>query len=234
MMANMAWEPRCLPAALRPGVQSPPAGASARRGLEEQTDKPQRGNPGMGNSTTDYYQALYQVVKTVNSSLDPQTVLQSIAESVSWAMNVKACSIRLLSEDGRYLLASATHGLSKGYMRKGKVEVEKSGIDQEVLQGGNVQLCNVCEDSRFQYPEAARKEGIESVLAVPLSLERERTIGVLRVYSAERREFGQDETDFLNAVADVCALAIQNARIHKRLETVLQLQNEYEFRLFED
>jgi signal transduction protein with GAF and PtsI domain len=188
----------------------------------------------MGNNTTDYYRALYQVVKSVNSSLDPQTVLQSIAESVSRAMNVKACSIRLLSEDGRYLLAGATHGLSKGYMRKGKVEVEKSGIDQEVLQNRNVQLCDVCEDPRFQYPDAARQEGITSVLAVPLSLERERVIGVLRVYSAERREFGEEEVDFLNAVADVCALAIQNARVHQRLETALQLQNEYEFRLFED
>jgi signal transduction protein with GAF and PtsI domain len=188
----------------------------------------------MEHENKDFYRALYEVVRAVNSSLDPQVVLQRITEHVSRSMQVKACSLRLLSEDGKYLLAGASHGLSEGYLRKGRVDLSGSQIDQEVLQGENVSLCDVCEDSRFQYPEAARKEGITSVLAVPLRVPAGRIIGVLRVYSAERREFDSEERDFLNAVADLCALAIDNATAHNRLKTVQELQSAYEYRLFED
>jgi len=188
----------------------------------------------MESNSKDYYRALYEVVRAVNSSLEPQTVLQRITENVSQAMQVKACSLRLLSEDGKYLLAGASHGLSEGYLRKGRVDLSGSRIDQEVLRGENVFLYDVCEDSRFQYPEAARKEGITSVLAVPLRVPEGRVIGVLRAYSEERREFDSEETDFLNAVADLCALAIANATAHNRLKMVQELQNAYEYRLFED
>ena len=145
----------------------------------------------------DYFRTLYEVVKAVNSSLNPRTVLRQVAEKVSWAMDVKACSIRLLSEDRQYLLAGATYGLSQQYLRKGKVEVDKSKLDQEVLHGHNVYVCNACSDDRFQYPEAAQTEGIASVMAVPLNLQGQEVIGVLRVYSniergtleLENREF---------------------------------------------
>ena len=181
-----------------------------------------------------YFKTLYQVVKAVNSSLDPKIVFNQVAEKVSWAMEVKACSIRLLSSDKRFLEATASYGLSQGYLRKGKIEVSKSGIDQEVLAGKNVYVADACSDDRFQYPEAAKAEGIHSVMAVPLSLEGREMLGVLRVYSNAEREFNQSEIEFLNAMADLCALAIHNALAHSKLKNEHQLTTEYNFLLFED
>ena len=42
------------------------------------------------------YEIIYEVSRTVNSSLDPAEVLHRIAEQVTRAMNVKGCFIRLL------------------------------------------------------------------------------------------------------------------------------------------
>jgi signal transduction protein with GAF and PtsI domain len=188
----------------------------------------------MHEQSMDYFHTLYKVVKVVNSSLEPKTVLQKVVEQISWAMDVKASSIRLLSDDHKYLLPGATYGLSENYLRKGKIEVDKSALDQEVLRGQNVYVCNACEDTRFQYPEAAKAEGIASVMAVPLNLFSQQVIGVLRVYSSSEREFTPDEIEFLNVMADLCAIAINNALTYDKIKYEHELLNRYTYQLFDD
>lgn len=188
----------------------------------------------MSQQAWNYYRTLYEVVKAVNSSLDPQTVLEQVAERISWALEVKACTIRLLSPDGKYLAASASHGLSADYLRKGRIEVDKSGIDQQALREGQVQIGDAGSDTRFQYPDAARREGIASVAAVPLRVEDGTSLGVLRVYSEHQREFSREELEFLGAMADLCALAIRNANRHESLRSEYDLLTAFEYRLFED
>jgi len=187
----------------------------------------------MSEKKKDYYHSLYEVAKVINSSLDPAEVLQVIARQITEAMDLKAASIRLLDSGGKRLLLGSSHGLSKGYVRKGAVEVEKSGLDREALSGTNVTIRDACSDPRFQYPEKAKEEGIASVVVVPLQIE-DKSIGVLRGYSAECREFSDDEIEFLTIIASLSAIAIENARLHQKLKLDFELQEAFEFRLFED
>lgn len=187
----------------------------------------------MNSKEKDYYHSLYKVAKVINSSLDPARVLQVIARQVTEAMDLKAASIRLLDSGGKRLLLGSSHGLSKGYIRKGAVELQKSGLDQEVLSGKNVTINDVCSDSRFQYPEKAREEGIASVAVVPL-MHEEKAIGVLRGYSDTCRDFSDDEIEFLTIIANLSAIAIENARLHQKLKLDCELQEAFEYRLFED
>ena len=112
----------------------------------------------------DYFRALLEVATVINSSLEPTVVLHKITEQTAKAMNCKASTLRLLDRTGKLLLASAAWGLSSGYMRKGPVEVAKSGLDGEVLKGKLIHLRDACSDGRFQYPESAKAEGLVSVL----------------------------------------------------------------------
>lgn len=187
----------------------------------------------MSDQEHTYYKTLYEVARVINSSLEPADVLAKIAEQVTLAMNAKGCNIRLLDKRKRFLLAGASFGLSKGYLRKGNVEVEKSGIDKEALQGNVVYINNACNDSRFQYPDRARDEGFTSMIVVPLRVEH-KIIGVLRVYSADIREFSQDEIDFLTAVANIAGIAIENARLHQALKMEYDLLTAYNYQVFED
>jgi len=179
-----------------------------------------------------YYRTLYEVAKCINSSLEPATVLRSIVEEVAKALGAKACSIRLLDRRGQTLLASTSYGLSKGYLRKGTVEVAKSRIDQETLAGNIVQIKDAGNDPRFQYPEAAKEEGIVSVMALPLTVDG-RSIGVMRLYCDSVREFDRSESDFATAIANLSAIAIENARLHAALKTDYELLTAYEYTFHE-
>lgn len=184
-------------------------------------------------ATHEYFQALREVVTVIVSSLDPREVLARVTEQTARTMKCKACTLRLLDKSGKILQASAAYGLSPDYMRKGPVEVDKSGLDGEVLAGKTIHLRDATSDGRFQYPEAARKEGLISVLSAPLMADG-RAMGLIRVYSDTERDFSQDECEFMQAVAGVSALAIQNARLHAALRAAFELQNTYSYQVFED
>ena len=188
----------------------------------------------MASQETCYFQALYDVATVINSSLNPQVVLQKVVEQVTAALSGKACTLRLLDRSGKLLLASASYGLSKGYLRKGQVELIKSRIDADVLSAGKVVIIkDVTSDQRFQYPEAAKSEGIASIMVAPLLVDK-KPVGILRVYTSEVRDFTQEDQDFLMAVAHVAAIAIENARLHEALRSDYELLTQYNYQIFED
>jgi len=165
----------------------------------------------------DYYTALHQVALTISSSLELDEVLQRVVTSITEAMQVKACALRLLDAQSGELQLSAVYGLSKGYLTKGPVEVKSSLIDSEALCGAPVVIHDVRTDPRFQYQEAARREGIVSVLCVPLEVHG-KAIGVIRVYTSEPSVFNQDDIQFLSVLASLAALAIENASLYDSLK----------------
>ncbi|GAC1308869.1 MAG: GAF domain-containing protein [Ktedonobacteraceae bacterium] len=165
----------------------------------------------------DYYIALHQAALTFSSSIELDQVLQSIVKSITEAMQVKGCVLRLLDPRTDQLQLSAVYGLSGHYLAKGPVEVGRSAIDSEALCGTPVIIPDVSADSRFQYPEAAKREGIVSVLCVPLEVHG-RAIGVMRVYTAERCTFHEDDIQFLTVLASLAALAIENASLYENLK----------------
>src|SRR6266852_4648392 len=168
-------------------------------------------------SHKDYYTALYQTALTISSSLELDQVLQSVVKSITEAMEVKACAVRLLDPRTGQLQYSAGYGLSGDYLAKGPVDVEHSPIDSEALRGAPVIIPDVSEDSRFQYKEAAKREGIVSVLCVPLEVHG-KAIGVMRVYTSEKCIFHQSDIQFLSVLASLAALAIENANLYENLK----------------
>jgi GAF domain-containing protein len=163
-----------------------------------------------------FYLALYRVACLVNSSLNLQSTLDTAVKSVAEAMHAKAGSLRLLDAGGNNLELVSSYGLSDRYLHKGRVEVSSSTIDREALAGKAVCVGNVAHDTRLQYPEELAREGITSVLCAPL-IRHDRPIGVMRVYTGEEHLFAQEEVEFLQALADICTLAIENARMYDAL-----------------
>src|SRR5256885_8146202 len=160
----------------------------------------------------DYYTALYHAALTISSSLELSQVLQSVVTSITEAMQVKACVLRLLDPSNGQLRLSAVYGLSSEYLAKGPVSVTDSPIDSEALQGSPVFVADASTDPRFQYKEAARQEGLVSILCVPLEVHGE-AIGIMRVYTNKPTDFHQDDIQFLSVLASLAALGIENARL---------------------
>ncbi|HWR04077.1 MAG TPA: GAF domain-containing protein [Humidesulfovibrio sp.] len=180
-----------------------------------------------------YFRTLADVARVVNSSLETGNVLSAVTEQTTKAVRAKGCTLRLLDRSGKRLLPSAAFGLSKEYFRKGSVELAHSEVDREVLAGKTIQIPNAQNDPRFQYGEAAKKEGIVTVLVTPLMVDGH-AIGVMRIYTTTERSFDEASLDFLHAVADISAMAIENARLHQALKTDYEMLASYEHRIFED
>jgi len=163
------------------------------------------------------HQSLYRIAEALSASLELEPMLHQVLEATVKEMWLKAASIRLLDSNQQVLFLTAAYGLSDAYLSKGTVHLAKSPVDQRVLQGSAVVLYDVEHEAGFEYPAEALREGIRSVLAVPLRL-KDRTLGVLRVYSARPRHFGPVAIRFLTSTADLVALAIENARLYAALQ----------------
>ena len=158
-----------------------------------------------------YYHSLYKIAAAVNSAGSPEGVLRSIVESVAKALDVKGCSLMLLTPDKRLLLHTAAYGLSDWYVRKGPVSADKSIA--EALDGRPVSVVYATDDDRIQYQKQAEQEGIASILSVPVLLRAE-VVGVMRVYTAQPREFANADVHFVSVVATLGAIALENARLY--------------------
>ena len=78
------------------------------------------------------------------------------------------------------------------------------------------------DDPRIQYPEEAKKEGIASILSVPISVGGN-IFGALRVYTAEAWEFTLEDVNFVQALAQIAGLALNMARYSKGLKSSIDL-----------
>ena len=171
------------------------------------------------------FDAFQSIAQNVNSSLDLRDVLSKLLSISVIELNVKAGSIRLLGPKRETLHLAASTGLSQQYIQKGEVKVAQSSIDQKVLHDGNLIVADLTDQSGFQYLEEAQREGIHTVLVLPLRA-KDTMIGVIRFYSGKAREFTSEETNFAIAVADIGAIAIENAKLHEVLKQRLAALKE--------
>ncbi|MFQ6673627.1 MAG: GAF domain-containing protein, partial [Fidelibacterota bacterium] len=78
-------------------------------------------------------------------------------------------------------------------------------------------ISNIEYDDQLQYPGACRKEGIKSLLSIPIIF-KEDIIGVLRLFDSRIREFSESEIEFMTALAEQGGVAIKNALFMDQLK----------------
>jgi len=174
----------------------------------------------------DEMSTLYGLSTLLAQQRDLQHVLDTVARSAAEALNVKACSIRLVStEDRNELVPKAAYNLSPQYLAKGPLLIDRSKIDQTAMQGQIVYVQDMAGDPRTIYPEDARREGLASILVAGM-VYRGKKIGVMRVYSEQRREFSDFEKHLLHAIAQLAAAAIENQRLNAEQKAAQRVRDQ--------
>jgi signal transduction protein with GAF and PtsI domain len=158
-------------------------------------------------------ESLVRITRSISMIRDPEEIVLISVEGVTNALNVKGCTLFLFDKKSKLLSLAGSYGLSREYLDKGPVSAIRS-ISSSIEDGQPVAIYDVSDDPRLQYPEAARKAGIASILSVPMII-GEHIIGCLRVYTAEPWEFGHDDVNFVQAVAQVVGMALELCRINK-------------------
>jgi GAF domain-containing protein len=167
------------------------------------------------------YETLIRITRAISKIQDPEEIVLITVEGVTHALNVKGCTLFLFSPKTEELKLAGSYGLSDEYLDKGPLSSLRS-IASGLQDGQPVAVFDVGDDPRVQYPEAAQKEGIASILSVPMII-GEKIIGCLRVYTAEPWEFTLNDVNFVQAVAQVVGMALEMCRINKGLRDSIDI-----------
>ena len=160
------------------------------------------------------YETLLRVMKAISHSRDPEEVVLMTVESIKTALDMKGCVLFLINRKNSELEIAASFGLSDEYLNKGPLSALHS-ISQ-TLKDGPVAITDAATDPRLQYPGEAQKEGIVSILSVPIQV-NQTVMGALRVYTSETWEFTLNDVNFVYALAQIAGMSIRLARYSKGL-----------------
>ena len=167
------------------------------------------------------YDTLVRITKSISTIRDPEEIVLVTVEGVKHALNVKGCALFLFSPGKEELELAGSFGLSKEYLNKGPVSALKS-LAESLQDREPIAIYDTSDDPRMQYPEAAKKEGVASILAVPIVIGNN-LLGSMRVYTAEKWEFTLNDVNFVQAVAQVVGMAIEMCRINKGLKSSIDI-----------
>lgn len=168
---------------------------------------------------------LREISRLVNSTLDLEVILQTIVNKLPQTLGLKGCTIRLLHPATNRLELAAASGLSETYLKRGSISRESSLF--KVLKGEPVAIFDASNDPRVEYHDEIRREGIKSILAVPIKNESE-IIGVLRLLTDVPRSFSEAEINFAVTMAEEGGNAIEKARTYRKITLLFNQIEEHE------
>ena len=165
------------------------------------------------------FESLLSVGQTINSTINLDDALKVITREACLLMESKMCSVLMLDATREWLDLRASYGAGEQYVKKSRLSVAESFVGIVVRRKKPMQLENVQTSSRYQNVEIARREGLVSLLSVPL-VYSQHAIGTLNVYTDRNHSFSNEEIRILSALAELSALAIEKARLYERIVDV--------------
>jgi adenylate cyclase len=167
----------------------------------------------------------YELARDLSSSLELDVVLRKVMDRVISLMNASR---------GFIVLVDAT-GTMSVQMSGGDADPERSKeflgsrtvIEQVVNTGHAVMSTDASLDERFKSQQSVIIQNLRSIIAVPL-VTKGNVIGAVYVDNPFRAAiFEEKDKEFLQAIADLAAIAIDNARQYERSEFLRQLFERY-------
>jgi signal transduction histidine kinase len=162
------------------------------------------------------FQSLAAAIRVINSTLNIDEVLPLITQQARALMRARMSSLLLLDDTGEWLELRSCDGAGKHYLNKPKLNVDDSLLGVVVKRRKPIQIENVQQSSLYQAVEIARREGLVSLLSVPL-LFQQQAIGVLNVYTSEPYQFSNEEIQIMTTLAELSAIAIQKSRLYQQM-----------------
>lgn len=184
---------------------------------------------GQGKNPPTYQEqieALSKISKAISSELYLEDILRLVVSVTAQVMDSKICSLMLLDEKSKKLVIRATQSVSEEYNKKPPLSIGEGIAGKVVKEGRPIAVLDVNEEEEYKYKDIARKEGLRSLLCIPLSV-RGKVIGVINCYTSYPHKFSKTEIDVLTSVANQAAIAIENTELIVKTKVI---QEELETR----
>ncbi len=166
--------------------------------------------------SVDKLKILLEVSKELSSPEEPEGLLEKILDLLMQIMHVDRAAILMVNDETRELEQRAVRsrtGMSVNY------QFYSTKIVHYVCQHGNAVLTDdAAMDQRFEGSDSILVQAIRASMCVPLQ-PREETIGVLYADNLSRSKvFAEEDLEFLTALANQAAIAIENARLSAKMQ----------------
>ncbi len=176
----------------------------------------------MPKQTKDHYkiyvkqiEALSKVANLITSGLYVEELLRLIVQVTAEIMNSKISSLMLLDPEKKELVVRATQSISEAYNKKSNIKFGQGIAGIAAQENKAICVLDVKDDPRYLNRDIAVKEGLCSLISVPMAV-KGRVIGVLNCYTSKKHKFTKPELDVLTALANQAAVAIENAELDLR------------------
>lgn len=171
-------------------------------------------------------QALSKISKAITSDLYLEDILKLIVTVTAQALGSNLCSLMLIDEKNQELVIRATQSVSEAYNKKSPLKIGEGIAGKAVKDGQPRAIYDILKAKEYKYKDIAKKEGIASLLCVPLSV-KGKNIGAINLYTSKPHRFTKNEIDVLTAVANQSAMVIENTELMVRTKVI---QEELETR----
>ncbi|MGO8991061.1 MAG: GAF domain-containing protein [bacterium] len=154
--------------------------------------------------------ALLEISKAIASGLYLEDVLRLIVTVTANIMNSKICSLWIFDERDQKLKLKATQSISEEYLKERSLALGEGVVGRVALRNQPIAILDVLKDPLYKEKELAKKEGLVSMLSVPMCI-KDRVIGVINCYTSFPHSFAKSEEEILTTVANQAAICIENS-----------------------
>jgi signal transduction histidine kinase len=163
-------------------------------------------------------ESIYRVLREISASIHSDTrvkdVLDIIVKKSVHALNAQAAAIRILNLETHQLELFAAYGegsLGERLYARGPISDEKIFADS-YRSNRIIIIRDILNDPRIQYPKEAWADGFRMAIDAPLTIGTD-TLGILRIYFFEQREFSEEVLNFVTMIAELGAFAINRTTL---------------------
>src|SRR6266446_1130290 len=176
--------------------------------------------------------ALSEVIRAVSSSLDLREVLDTVARRAIALSSADGCGIFELRPGRQTFDVVVSQGLSSEFVNAilaMSVGVDHGTISRASETGEPVQIPDVEEAHDYPFRTIFLREGLRSVLTVPMGGGDDVARGIV-VVRRNPGEFGERIVNLMNALANQSKVAIANANLFREIEEknrLLEVANQH-------
>ncbi|MBE9128808.1 MULTISPECIES: adenylate/guanylate cyclase domain-containing protein [unclassified Coleofasciculus] len=174
----------------------------------------------------DKLQILLEVSKQLSSPEDPDRILQKLLDLLLEITHIDRAAILMVNQRTRKLEQKAVKWRT-GIQAEARFYSKR--IVNFVRYHGNAILTDdACLDKLFEDSVSILKQGIHAAMCVPLKPGQD-VIGILYVDNLSMADVYSDEDlEFLTCLANQAAIAIENARLYKKMQAEAVMRDKLE------
>jgi len=160
----------------------------------------------------------HDVAKALTSSLDLDSILQTIMEKMAEYFRPDTWSLLMIDHERDEMYFAIAVGTAAEALKNVRLKVGEGVAGYVAQHGERVIVPDVYSDPRFakRIDEMTRWQ-TRSVVCFPLR-SGSRVLGVIQLVNVDMDHFGDQEIYFLQSLCDYAAIAIENARAVEKIQ----------------